>query len=50
MEIISTNANNTSQVEALVEQGRCLPLGSLVGLFFAHKDLNLTRQQAANGS
>jgi hypothetical protein len=50
MEFISTGSDYAAQVKALFEQGHCLPLGPFVSFFLADEYLNLTSQEAADGS
>jgi hypothetical protein len=50
MEFVPAGADCAAQVKTMVEQGQCQPLSPFVGFFFTYKDLNLTSQQAADGS
>jgi hypothetical protein len=49
MQFVPVATNRTAQMKTLIEQHGRLPLSTLVGFLFAHKDFDLFGEESADG-
>jgi hypothetical protein len=50
MQVVPGASNHTAQVKALIEERRCLPLGTLIGFLFAYENFNLLGKETTDRS